>query len=195
MKGRDKLWEACFLYDTFDYCCISTHLPWKEPQLLLCSQSKPKSADSAQPHWRHPGSLQVMIEFGPCCSLLVLFQKAPRNQDKRWAKLLNPNCWTRPYKTSKEKKKLIEKQKMAEYHMNQLPLLHMCPSEVHTKRPGRWMCCANCESQHNFHLEINKKRLSGSFFFFSFPAVLGKHFHPWQGGILSTVELTYWQFG
>lgn len=28
------------------------------------------------------------------------------------------------------------------------------------------MCCVNCESQHNSHLEINKKRLSGSFFFF-----------------------------
>lgn len=31
---------------------MSTHLPWKEPRLLLCLESKLKSIDSAQPDWR-----------------------------------------------------------------------------------------------------------------------------------------------
>lgn len=42
----------------------------------------PVSVYSAQPHWRNPGSLQVMIEFGPCCSVLGCYMK--KAQRFRW---------------------------------------------------------------------------------------------------------------
>lgn len=77
-----------------------------------------------------------------------------------------------PKRPLKKKRLSYSKKKTAKNHLNQSSLLHMCPSEVHTKRPGRWMCCANCESRHNFHLEINKRRLSGVFFFFLFSYLL-----------------------